>query len=196
MHSSLPADTEKAIPTPASPPASSTYDLEESAPGYNVPAAQKYLVVFVTSFVTLTACFSSTSLLSAASQIAKDFETTAGIVNASNAGLLVAMGLSNFIWEPLIPLIGRLYAYNSCIVMLLVWTVAASVAPNLASFVVFRVLSGFQGTFFHITGQAILAEYFPPVKRGTATGFFLCGTVLGPPLGMARSSAHQHTLTK
>lgn len=67
--------------------------------------------------------------------------------------------------------------------VLLAWTLAASFAPNLETFIAFRVLSGFQGTFFHVTGQAILAEYFPPVERGTATGFFLCGTVLGPPLG-------------
>jgi MFS family permease len=184
MSPSLAVDSERGLPNPAPSPASSIVDLEDNSPGYDVSTAQKCLVVFVTSFVTLTACFSSTSLLSAADQIANEFGTTADIINASNAGLLITMGLSNFIWGPLIPLVGRLYTFNSCIVMLLVWTVAASVAPNLASFVVFRIFSGFQGTFFHVTGQAILAEYFPPVKRGTATGFFLCGTVLGPPLGM------------
>jgi MFS family permease len=50
-------------------------------------------------------------------------------------------------------------------------------------FVTMRVLSGLQGCFFHVAGQTILAEYFPPVQRGTANGFFLAGTVLGPPLG-------------
>jgi predicted MFS family arabinose efflux permease len=65
----------------------------------------------------------------------------------------------------------------------LIWTLAASFSPNIQLFILFRVLSGFQGTFFHVTGQAIMAEYFPPVQRGTATGVFLCGSVLGPPLG-------------
>lgn len=185
-------DSEKATTTPSPSPASSISDLEESSPGYDVSTTQKCLVVFVTSFVTLTACFSSTSLLSAATQIGDEFGTTADIINVSNAGVLITMGISNFVWGPLIPLLGRLYAFNSCIVMLLVWTVAASIAPNLASFVAFRVLSGFQGTFFHVTGQAILAEYFPPVTRGTATGFFLCGTVLGPPLGMFKSTRSSH----
>ncbi|KIW00319.1 uncharacterized protein PV09_08206 [Verruconis gallopava] len=178
-----PSDSEKALPPPSSSTASSISDIEEHSPGYDAPTLQKCLVVFVTSFVTLTGCFSSTSLMSAATQIADEFHSTPDVVNASNAGLLMTMGLSNFIWGPLIPLIGRLYAWNSCILLLLVWTAAASVAPNLPSFIVFRVLSGFQGTFFHVTGQAILAEFFPPVKRGTATGFFLSGTVLGPPLG-------------
>lgn len=50
-------------------------------------------------------------------------------------------------------------------------------------FVTMRVLSGLQGSFFHVAGQTLIAEHFPPVQRGTATGFFLAGTVLGPPLG-------------
>jgi MFS family permease len=49
-------------------------------------------------------------------------------------------------------------------------------------FIAMRVLSGLQGCYFHVAGQTILAEYFPPVQRGTATGFFLAGSVLGPPL--------------
>ncbi|KAF7186995.1 Itaconate transport protein [Pseudocercospora fuligena] len=175
------AESEKQ--TPSSSAATSTIDPEETSPGYNASTGIKCLVVFTTSFATLTACFSSTSLFSAASQIAEDYGTTSEIINASSAGVLFTMGLSNFIWGPLIPLCGRLYTWNACIVALFIWTLAASFAPNLKTFIVFRVLSGLQGTFFHVTGQAILAEYFPPVKRGTATGFFLCGTVLGPPMG-------------
>ncbi|KJX99563.1 MFS transporter like protein [Zymoseptoria brevis] len=167
----------------STPPTPVIVDLEEHSPGYDAPAAQKWLVVFTTSFLTLTACFSSTSLLAAADQIAEEFGTQANTINYSSAGLLFAMGLSSFVWGPIIPLCGRLYAWNACIIALLGWTLAASFAPNVETFILFRVLSGFQGTFFHVTGQAIIAEYFPPVRRGAATGLFLCGPVLGPPLG-------------
>jgi MFS family permease len=183
MASTESLDSEKGLPTPSASPASSVSDLEEHAPGYDAPEVQKWIVVFVTSLVTMTACFSSTSLMSAATQIADEFHTTPEVINASNAGLLIAMGISPFIYSPLIPLIGRLYTFNLCIFLLLGFTLAASLAPNLGCFIAFRVLSGFQGTFFHVTSQAILAEYFPPVRRGLATGFFLAGTVLGPPVG-------------
>ena len=176
-------DSEKGLEAPTPSPASSVSDLEEHSPGYDAPSIQKWLVVFVTSLVTSTACFSSTSLMSAATMIADEFGTTPEVINASNSGLLIAMGLSPFLYGPLVSLVGRLYSFNACILMLLVWTTAASVAPTLATFITFRVLSGFQGTFFHVASQAILAEYFPPVQRGTATGWFLAGTVLGPPLG-------------
>lgn len=154
---------------------SPTFDPEASSPGYNASSITKCLVVFVTSFTTMTACFSSTSLFSAASNVAEEYGTTPEIINASSAGVLVMMGVSTFFWGPLVHLCGRLYAWNSCIVALLAWTLAASFSSKLSYFIAFRLLSGLQGTFFHVTGQAILAEFFPPVRRGTATGFFLCG---------------------
>ena len=67
--------------------------------------------------------------------------------------------------------------------MLLAFTIGAAVAPTVEIFITMRVLSGFQGCFFHVAGQTIIAEYFPPVQRGRANGFFLAGTVAGPPLG-------------
>lgn len=96
------SDVEAQPPQPASrDPSPSAYDLDEKAPGYDVSTLQKCLVVFTTSFATLAACFSSTSLFSAASEIAEDFGTTAEVINASSAGVLFAMGLSNFIWGPI-----------------------------------------------------------------------------------------------
>jgi MFS family permease len=175
-----PNDPEKQ--TPASSSATSVVDPEESSPGYNAPEIVKWLVVVATGFAALTASFSSTSMFSAASEVAADLGTTPEIINASSAGVLVTMGLSNFVWGPLVPLCGRLYAWNGCIVVCLAWTLAASFSTNIGQFMAFRLLSGFQGTFFHICGQSILAEFFPPVKRGAATGFFLSFTVLGPPL--------------
>lgn len=170
---------EKQIPTPPTP----WIDPEDTAPGYTASSLTKCLVVFVTGFTALTASFSSTSLFSAATDIAEEFGTTVDVINASSAGVLVTMGLSNFFWGPLIPLMGRLYTWNSCVVAFLAWTLASSFSSNLTYFMVFRLISGLQGTFFHITGQAILAEFFPPIRRGNATGCFLVCTVLGPPLG-------------
>lgn len=96
------SDFEAQPPLPATRDSSpSATDLDEKSPGYDVSTLQKCLVVFTTSFATLAACFSSTSLFSAASEIADEFGTTAEVINASSAGVLFTMGLSNFIWGPM-----------------------------------------------------------------------------------------------
>ena len=38
-------------------------------------------------------------------------------------------------------------------------------------FVALRVLSGLQGTYFHVAGQTILATYFPPVSDETTSKY-------------------------
>jgi hypothetical protein len=68
---------------------------------YSCPLWRKSLIVFVTSWITLAATFSSTSLFSAANEIASEFSSTVTVVNISTGGVLLTMGLSTFIWIPL-----------------------------------------------------------------------------------------------
>lgn len=68
---------------------------------YHYPAWRKWTVVAVTSWMALGATFSSTSLFSAANEIASDFSTTAETINISSAGVLFAMGISSFVWIPI-----------------------------------------------------------------------------------------------
>ncbi|KAL1794621.1 hypothetical protein ACET3X_006437 [Alternaria dauci] len=182
-------DAEKATPmAPEAAVSQSPNTLNKTATAASdmfdsMPTWRKYIIVFATSWTTLAACFSSTSLLSASTEIAADLHTTPEVVSLSTAGMLFAIGLSSFVWSPIAAIVGRKLAYNACVAVLFSFTIGAAVAPNMPVFVTMRVLSGLQGCYFHVAGQTIIAEYFPPVQRGTANGFFLAGTVLGPPLG-------------
>jgi len=62
---------------------------------------KKCVIVFVCSWSTLAACFSSTSLLSASTEISKDLNTTSQVVTFSTAGLMMAMGMSALVWSPI-----------------------------------------------------------------------------------------------
>jgi hypothetical protein len=66
-----------------------------------IPFWRRCVIVFVLSWVTLGSTFSSTSLLSVASEISKDLHTTPEAINLSTGGMLLAMGLSSFVWSPL-----------------------------------------------------------------------------------------------
>lgn len=108
------SDAEKAVPTgtPTAPPIATTVsqrprdalnktetlgsDIFDS-----IPLWRKSLVVFATSWTTLAACFSSTSLLSASTEIAADLHSTPEVVSLSTAGLLFAIGLSALVWSPI-----------------------------------------------------------------------------------------------
>ena len=58
-----------------------------------------------------------------------------------------------------------------------------ALAPNLAAFFVFRALSAFEGTAFILLGAAVISDMYRPTERGTAVGWFMSGTLIGPAFG-------------
>ena len=131
--------------------------------GYSIPTWRKCLILFVVSWMTLAVTFSSTSLLPATPEIAAEFSTTTEILNVINAGVLIAMGFSSFIWGPISNVFGRKNAYNAAIVVLCGCSVGTALAINLHMFIAMRLLGGFTGTFFMVAGQTIIADIFQPV---------------------------------
>ncbi|KAL2191940.1 MFS general substrate transporter [Thermothelomyces heterothallicus CBS 203.75] len=62
-------------------------------------------------------------------------------------------------------------------------SIGTALAPNLAAFFVFRVLTAFEGTAFILVGSACIGDIYRPTERATALGWFMSGTLIGPALG-------------
>lgn len=152
-----------------------TREKSQTPSGYDIPAWRKCVILFVVGWMTLTVTFSSTSLLSATPEIATEFDSSTEILNVINAGVLIAMGFSSFIWGPITDWIGRRNAYNAAIVVLCGCSAGTAAAINLHMFIAMRLLSGFTGTFFMVAGQTIIADIFRPV-RGAMSSFNLSMT--------------------
>lgn len=173
MESSPDLESQKPSPPLISPHDSDTDSNAPAKPqpqtGYAISTWRKCLILFVVSWMTLTVTFSSTSLLPATPEIATEFSTTTEILNVINAGVLIAMGVSSFIWGPITNWVGRRNAYNAAIVVLCGCSAGTAAAVDLHMFIVMRLLSGLTGTFFMVTGQTIIADIFEPVCH---TAFF------------------------
>lgn len=152
------SDTDTDTPEKSQPPS-----------GYDIATWRKCLILFVVSWMTLTVTFSSTSLLPATPEIAAEFNTSTEILNVINAGVLIAMGFSSFIWGPITDWIGRRNAYNAAIVVLCGCSAGTAAAIDLHMFIAMRLLSGFTGTFFMVSGQTIIADIFQPVGHAYAS---------------------------
>lgn len=152
------SDTDTDTPEKSQPPS-----------GYGIPTWRKCLILFVVSWMTLTVTFSSTSLLPATPEIATEFNSSTEILNVINAGVLIAMGFSSFIWGPITDWIGRRNAYNAAIVVLCGCSAGTAAAIDLHMFIAMRLLSGFTGTFFMVAGQTIIADIFQPVRHALSS---------------------------
>lgn len=72
-----------------------------------LPVHRKRIIVFLLSFCSFLAPISSTSVLAASPEVAKEYDTTGAIINLSNAMYMLFMGLSPMFWGPLSQVYGR-----------------------------------------------------------------------------------------
>ncbi|KAL6896053.1 major facilitator superfamily domain-containing protein [Trichoderma longibrachiatum] len=148
-----------------------------------VSSRRKHVIVSVLSFCAFLAPLSSTSILAAVPEVAKTYHTTGSIVNVSNAAYMALMGISPVVWGPMSQVFGRRPMTLLTTVLFFLLSIATALAPNLASFFIFRALSAFEGTAFILLGASCIGDIYRPTERATALGWFMSGTLIGPALG-------------
>ncbi len=78
---------------------------------------------------------------------------------------------------------GRKRFYMSCVAIFTISSFLCGVAPSLPWLILFRVLQGAGGGGLQPSEQAILADTFPPAKRGMAFAVYGMAVVAAPALG-------------
>jgi DHA2 family multidrug resistance protein len=114
----------------------------------------------------------------------------AGSVGASgdeSTWVLTSYLVSNAIVLPLTGwlagVVGRKRFFMTCIVLFAASSVLCGFAPSLMLLIVFRILQGAGGGGLQPMAQAILADTFPPEKRGLAFAVFGITAVTAPAIG-------------
>src|SRR5438067_13620282 len=80
-------------------------------------------------------------------------------------------------------LIGRKRFYMSCVAIFTVSSLLCGLSLNLGMLIFFRVLQGIGGGGLQPSEQAILADTFPPEKRGMAFAVYGIAVVMAPAIG-------------
>ncbi|MGD0507637.1 MAG: DHA2 family efflux MFS transporter permease subunit [Terriglobales bacterium] len=80
-------------------------------------------------------------------------------------------------------IIGRKHFYMGCVAIFTISSFLCGFAPNLTMLIVFRVLQGVGGGGLQPSSQAILADTFPPAKRGMAFAVYGIAVVMAPAIG-------------
>jgi MFS transporter, DHA2 family, multidrug resistance protein len=80
-------------------------------------------------------------------------------------------------------IIGRKNFYMACVALFTVSSFMCGLAPNLATLIICRILQGCGGGGLQPSEQAILADTFPPAKRGMAFAVYGIAVVTAPAIG-------------
>src|ERR1700745_4145838 len=114
-----------------------------------------------------------------------------GASNDESTWVLTTYLVSNAIVLPisgfLVSWLGRKRFFLMCIVLFTASSFLCGIAPRLGLLLLFRVMQGAFGGGLQPMAQAILADTFPPAKRGLAFALYgitiVCAPAIGPTLG-------------
>ena len=114
-----------------------------------------------------------------------------GASNDESTWVLTSYLVSNAVVLPisgfLVGWLGRKRFFLACIAFFTVSSFLCGIAPSLGILLLFRVLQGAFGGGLQPMTQAILADTFPPEKRGLAFALYgitiVCAPAIGPTLG-------------
>ena len=150
----------------------------------NWKASKKWGMVALISGITFLTPLASSMFAPGVPEVMKTFNSN----NDMLAGFMVSIYVLGFAFGPLIiaplsEMYGRLPLYHSCNLMFIIFTIAAAVASNMTSFIVFRFLMGCFGGAPMVLGGGTIADLIHREQRGTAMAAWMMGPTVGPCIG-------------
>ncbi|MGW1424445.1 DHA2 family efflux MFS transporter permease subunit [Bradyrhizobium manausense] len=152
---------------------------ERSAAGGHNP----YLIAFVVSIATfmevLDTTIANVALRHIAGGLAVGIDESTYVITSYLVANAIVLSISGW----LSTVIGRKRFYMMCVATFSVASLLCGFAWNLQSLVLFRILQGLGGGGMATSEQAILADSFPPRKRGQAFAIYGVAVVVAPVIG-------------
>ena len=155
------------------------WDDSRSAAGKHNPWLVAVVVSIATFMVVLDTAIANVSLRYIAGSLAASVDESTWVVTTyliANAVVLPASGwLSN--------VIGRKRFYMICVATFTISSLLCGLAPSLGALIFFRILQGLGGGGMPTSEQAILADTFPPERRGQAFALYGVAVIVAPTVG-------------
>ncbi len=148
-----------------------------------VPKANPWLIAFVVSLAAFMEVLDTSIANVALPHIAGNL----GASSDESTWVLTSYLVSNAIVLPitgwLVSLVGRKRFFLGCISLFTVSSLLCGIAPTLPFLLLARVIQGAGGGGLQPMAQAILADTFPPQKRGLAFSIYGVTAVVAPAIG-------------
>jgi MFS transporter, DHA2 family, multidrug resistance protein len=159
--------------------ATGSWSPERSAAGGHNP----YLIAFVVSIATfmevLDTTIANVALRYIAGGLAVGIDESTYIITSYLVANAIVLSISGW----LATVIGRKRFYMICVATFTLASLLCGFAWNLEALVLFRILQGLGGGGMATSEQAILADSFPPAKRGQAFAIYGIAVVVAPVVG-------------
>src|SRR6202521_1794844 len=147
------------------------------------PAVNPWIIAMAVTLATfmevLDTSIANVSLPHIAGSLSAGTDESTWVLTSYLVSNAIVLPLSGWISS----IIGRKRFYMLCVAIFTVSSFLCGLAPNLGMLIFFRVLQGAGGGGLQPSEQSILADTFPPAKRGMAFAVYGMAVVVAPALG-------------
>src|SRR5215472_17481703 len=147
-------------------------------PKYN-PWAVALTVTLATFMEVLDTSIANVALPHIASNLSASQEEATWVLTSYLVSNAIVLPMSAWIAR----MVGRKRFYMTCVALFTLSSFLCGLAPSLGVLVILRVLQGAGGGGLQPSEQAILADTFPPAKRGMAFAVYGIAVVMAPAIG-------------
>ncbi|WVR05572.1 hypothetical protein IAU60_002591 [Kwoniella sp. DSM 27419] len=149
----------------------------------NWPAAYKWSMIAVVSWLTLAVALSSSAYTGGAGDIVREFHVSTELVIAGVSLFVVGFAFGPLFWAPFSEVFGRRLSYIISYFFLTIWSGAAAGSPNIGALLVFRFLAGLFGSSPLANAGGTISDVLDANQRGLGMALFSAAPFLGPSLG-------------
>ncbi|HXP45562.1 MAG TPA: DHA2 family efflux MFS transporter permease subunit, partial [Candidatus Acidoferrales bacterium] len=158
--------------------ATATLDQDAWRPAFN-PWIIAITVTLATFMEVLDTSIANVALPHIAGSLSAGQDESTWVLTSYLVSNAIVLPLSGWLSS----IMGRKNFYMSCVALFTVSSFLCGLAPNLAVLIICRILQGAGGGGLQPSEQAILADTFPPAKRGMAFAVYGMAVVTAPAIG-------------
>ena len=159
------------------------WNKDRSAAGRHNPWLIVAIISMATFMEVLDTSIANVSLQHIAGGLSASQDEAAWVLTSYLVANAIVIPISGWLSD----VIGRKRYYMISVALFTVSSLLCGLAPTLPMLIGARILQGIGGGGLAPSEQSILADSFPPAKRGQAFAAYgvvvVCGPVLGPTLG-------------
>ncbi len=158
-------------------------ELKETAEG-QTPTTRPGLVLLIVVTGVLMAAVDTTIVVLALPSMERSLHISLSSIIWVIVGYLLVITVTATQVGRLGDMFGRVRMYEAGFLVFVVGSALCALANNGATIIAFRVLQGLGGAFITANSGAVLADNFPPERRGRAYGYNAVGWNIGAILGI------------
>ncbi|KAF2670380.1 MFS general substrate transporter [Microthyrium microscopicum] len=144
---------------------------------------RKWSIVLIVSLSSLCVTCTSSLYTFTYTQIIPEFHTSEELATLGLSIFVAGLGLGPMVLAPLSEFYGRRLVYIVSYIFFIIWLLPCALAPNLATLLVARFLSGLSGSAFLSVAGGTVGDMFTRAELSTPMMVYTASPFIGPEVG-------------